>query len=178
MEDFTFPIITTNNLVRLAVLPPLWRISSVNNQSDEFEFQENGRKRHVCRSFSEVEDQIMHKDAYGRTIGGNDEKAETEEKMDMLWEDFNEELQDSCNAIGNSSIGSSGSDSEPHHYYYHHHKYNSKNLEKEFETADEYGHEEAMPTKKKNMELVLKMMKKLGLLQNKGRIKKRGHKYY
>ncbi|KAK4417452.1 hypothetical protein Salat_2570800 [Sesamum alatum] len=180
MEEFTFPIITTsNNALRLAVLPPLWRISSISNQPDEFEFHENGRKRHVCRSFSEVEDQIMQKDAYGRTAARNDETTQTEEaeeKMDMLWEDFNEELQGNAN----SYIESSGSDSEPRYYY--HHKYNSKNLEEGFETAEEYSintvHQETtMPKKKKNLELVLKMMKKLVFLQNKARIKKRGHKY-
>lgn len=172
-EEFSFPVISSNNVVNLALLPPLWRISSINHSDiDDAELeQQNGRKRKIFTTFSAGE--IMKK----MDASENDEKAEAEaqEKMDVLWEEyFNEELQGTT--VIDSTAGSDSDQFAHHHHPYYHN--DSSNWE-ESETGEEYCnnvHELKMMTpKKKNSELVVKkMVKKLFLLQNMATIKKRG----
>ncbi|CAI9108842.1 OLC1v1008540C1 [Oldenlandia corymbosa var. corymbosa] len=83
-EDFTFPIITTtsttnNKVTYLAeVAPSLWRISSLEVHPNSYHLQVeviNGRKGFSTARFSEM------------AVDANYQ----EDKMDMLWEDFNDD---------------------------------------------------------------------------------------
>ncbi|GAB4861427.1 hypothetical protein Ancab_036630 [Ancistrocladus abbreviatus] len=98
-EDFTFPI---NNASRAFLdSPPLWYASSIASPSEE---QTNGHQetRNVKtqrRSFSCVEGAVMKRST---TDGGSEEEEDNEvqnsgeEKMDSLWEDFNDEVCKAC----------------------------------------------------------------------------------
>lgn len=66
-EDFSFPKMSYQ-LPNMAVTPWLWRISST----------------------------VYPADYYEGEAAADDQRSECEEKMDMLWEDFNEELQRVC----------------------------------------------------------------------------------
>lgn len=152
-EEFTFPIITTNDVVHLnTVLPPLWRISSINSDSGADPDHQSGRRRR--KIFSEITDNGARDEEL--TVVGKSEEAE--EKMDILWEDFNEEL-----SIQSSSAAASISEDD--------HNYNG---EEEFETAQEFDDFIPTSTKKKNLELVVKMLKKVFLIQNMAHFKKTG----
>lgn len=135
-EEFTFPVINATNQ---AILPPLWRICSVNYDN---EIEENGRKRRIFhRSFSEVEEEIRRKN--------EEETKADEEKMDLLWEDLNESDDDS------SSV-ESGFD-----------QYVSDCVQ-EFGELGGYGNVEIgkrSKKKKTNLVVVVKMLKKLFFVQ-------------
>lgn len=92
MEDFSFPAVQTDH-DSACNLPfphfaasPLWFLSSVSNE------------KATCRkSFSSVEEATKVADTLGVSSLSDDEDARRqlvskEEKMDMLWEDFNDEL--------------------------------------------------------------------------------------
>ncbi|CAA2962174.1 Hypothetical predicted protein [Olea europaea subsp. europaea] len=146
-EDFTFPRVDPEHLT---IIPSLWRISSlVHSNRTDFDL-ENGTRGQIFRnSFSKVQGE-MNKGARKAAA------AEEEEKMDMLWEDFNEEMIHQSI----SSAESSGSDSEP------------ENKEEAIEECSRC-HLESVSPKKKNLVLVVKVFKKLFLLQNEALIKKR-----
>ncbi|KAG8383341.1 hypothetical protein BUALT_Bualt04G0002400 [Buddleja alternifolia] len=183
-DEFTFPVITNNNVaVNLTVLPPLWRISSINNNNSadaELELQENGRKRTRIfrRSFIEIEAQIGKVEEEEEEEEEYDDvkaKAE-EEKMDMLWEDFNDnlhlQLQGAVNSCSSTSSACSGYEFERNNN--NNNYYNGEEFGSREESTDDIVHDHNTPTKKKNFEVVVvKMLKKLSLLQNMAKIKKR-----
>lgn len=89
-EEFSFPIITGNNnctnVVHLTVLPPLWTRSPSYSCSASDHHSVIRRNRFLTRSFSHVEAQLLLlKPQDGELVGTEIQ----EEKMDMLWEDFN-----------------------------------------------------------------------------------------
>ncbi|OAY35211.1 hypothetical protein MANES_12G081400v8 [Manihot esculenta] len=71
-EDFSFPKIT-NPLPQFSVSPSLWHVSSVVYPDDERE----------AAGFADYKSSSCFESG----------ELDEEEKMDMLWEDFNEELQ-------------------------------------------------------------------------------------
>lgn len=79
-EDFTFPVISSNNAaVNLSLLPPLWRISD-SDQTSAAAIQ----RRPFASQIIKIDD----------AAEGAEAEAESQEKMDLLWEDFNEESAD------------------------------------------------------------------------------------
>ncbi|KAL8482599.1 hypothetical protein ACS0TY_028680 [Phlomoides rotata] len=104
-EDFTFPATTTTPLPRFIDSPPFWRCStapsptshltkSPENSKDKGEDKE---EKLILRSFQEFEANIINK----RDIISNDD--EEEEKMDMLWEDLNDEFSKNSGKITRNS---------------------------------------------------------------------------
>ncbi|GMH22413.1 hypothetical protein Nepgr_024256 [Nepenthes gracilis] len=91
-EDFTFPIDDSASQTFLGS-PPLWRTSSARSPSPSHEEQAQGceesGKVNQGRSFSS-----MKGAAAGRSKTGASEEDDPEQgvTMDLLWEDFNEEL--------------------------------------------------------------------------------------
>ncbi|PIN15786.1 hypothetical protein CDL12_11595 [Handroanthus impetiginosus] len=183
-EEFSFPIISSNNVVHLTVLPPLWRISSINqSDADRLELQENAgrniinKRKVISRSFSEVEGEIINKennDTINLEKAEAEAEAEAQEKMDMLWEDFNDE------AASNYSVENTTA-SDTHELFNDHTTNNDFHVPEysEFEGDQPNStivHESERPCRKrkKQLETVGKMIKKLFLLQNMARIKKRG----
>ncbi|MBA0787671.1 hypothetical protein Gotri_027456 [Gossypium trilobum] len=82
-EDFSFPKIT-NPLPQFTSLPSLWRVTSLvypeygdNNEEEE----EPMRRKNLSVSCLSSESEANKRD------------GEDREKMDMLWEEFNEELK-------------------------------------------------------------------------------------
>ncbi|MBA0617108.1 hypothetical protein Godav_026582 [Gossypium davidsonii] len=82
-EDFSFPKIT-NPLPQFTSLPSLWRVTSLvypeygdNNEEEE----EPTRRKNLSVSCLSSESEANKRD------------GEDREKMDMLWEEFNEELK-------------------------------------------------------------------------------------
>ncbi|KAL4352800.1 hypothetical protein GQ457_06G034520 [Hibiscus cannabinus] len=80
-EDFSFPKIT-NPLPQFTSLPSLWRVSSViypeyEEEEEEEEAAASLQRKSLSFSFSSE----------------SDAKKRDPEKMDMLWEEFNEELK-------------------------------------------------------------------------------------
>ncbi|XP_019200238.1 PREDICTED: uncharacterized protein LOC109193861 [Ipomoea nil] len=83
-EDFCFPT-TANNLAHLNMTmtsPSLWRIPS---QSEKVAGERHKWRR---KSHSDLEEKSRRQEENEAAGGG------AEEKMDMLWEDFNEELHE------------------------------------------------------------------------------------
>ncbi|KAK8325671.1 hypothetical protein V6Z12_A11G066800 [Gossypium hirsutum] len=83
-EDFSFPKIT-NPLPQFTSLPSLWRVTSLvypeygdNNEEEE---EEPMRSKNFSVSCLSSESEANKRD------------GEDREKMDMLWEEFNEELK-------------------------------------------------------------------------------------
>ncbi|KAJ8631040.1 hypothetical protein MRB53_024363 [Persea americana] len=114
-EDFTFPTITDNNSLYQLHFPSfntssLWHVSpTVSDLSDAKQLPQGGKeftleqKTHQRRSFSSVEggkkaENLSRELEFSHwgypNFNGDEEKSEfggDEEKMDMLWEDFNDE---------------------------------------------------------------------------------------
>ncbi|KAH6833823.1 hypothetical protein C2S53_009832 [Perilla frutescens var. hirtella] len=88
-EEFTFPVISSGTAVNLSLLPPLWRIS---DGADSDKASTAGRQR---RTFAT---QIFKLDERG-----TEAEEGSQEKMDLLWEDFNEELMRSSSAASSDS---------------------------------------------------------------------------
>ncbi|KAL8047393.1 hypothetical protein ABFX02_08G238800 [Erythranthe guttata] len=204
VEEFTFPIINNNTSSNkdvdpsTAVLPPLWRIPSINNegavhgrritkilttfvssshhelpqaQGEIINFNSGdhaaSNNNNNNSSAEEVEDENI-------VVAAKSEEAAAElEKMDVLWEDFNEELLlQSCSNTG-SSISESHIDHHLHsnnNYYY---TYGGELFDKRNESV------EKSTKRRKNLELVFKMFKKVFLLPNNNiaaaTVKKTGH---
>ncbi|KAL6315588.1 hypothetical protein AAG906_000894 [Vitis piasezkii] len=106
-EDFSFPIVS-DAFPRFIDSPPLWHASSAtlchegpttSNTSGQQEDDEEGG---CFASTSKPVDHPRRKsfscvETGGRMAGGGDEIEDDEEdRMDMLWEDFNEELHNRC----------------------------------------------------------------------------------
>ncbi|CAA0839279.1 Unknown protein [Striga hermonthica] len=159
-EDFTFPVIITSNNVN--VFPSLWRISSV-DESDNICAQNSERQIGVIfRKRIFTSSPYLESDKNGKLDGGS--KAD-EEKMDVLWEDFNEELlQD---GLGNDFESNSNDVSNCHM------ELSSDCSEFCYINGDDENDDdfeglkmECGILKRKNLELWGKMLKKLFLLQN------------
>ncbi|XP_057787346.1 uncharacterized protein LOC131004658 [Salvia miltiorrhiza] len=141
-EEFTFPVISSNatDTVNLTLLPPLWRIS------DSDETTSAARQRRPFAS------QIIKTDDEAEKGQGAEAEAESQEKMDLLWEDFNEELQSSAD-----SSGSEFSEETSQHHC------------DEFEDLEECANVRQLKlirAKPKKMESLVKVMKKLFSLSN------------
>lgn len=155
-EEFTFPVIrsSSSTAVNLALLPPLWRISD-NVDSDQGSTA--GRQRRTFAS------QIFKIDdaADNREGAGAGEEVESQEKMDLLWEDFNEELQ-SAAASSDSDFSEKTSQ----------HRDSNNSSGEEFETLEECANVRQLKlirSKPKKMESLVKVMKKLFSPQNTAR---------
>lgn len=87
-EDFSFPKIS-NPLPHFAISPSLWRVTSVVYPDFSEEEEEHEPEKKLTRkSFScSFETDRDHHNQENNRLSSADE-----EKMDMLWEDFNEEL--------------------------------------------------------------------------------------
>ncbi|XP_010912579.1 uncharacterized protein [Elaeis guineensis] len=116
MDEFSFPTIPVEQ-EPLCQLPfPLWFVSSIADQETD---------HHHRRSFSSPEEAAKMADALelassALSLDDKDQFLNDEERMDMLWEDFNEELRRmSCDrkmdaANGEASSNSSSTDSRRH----------------------------------------------------------------
>ena len=85
-EDFSFPKVSANPIPHFIISPSLWRVTSLVYPDYNLD-EDYGRGEGFSRNnFSRVE---------SKTKSENDAPnlESPEEKMDMLWEDFNEELQ-------------------------------------------------------------------------------------
>ncbi|XXG65520.1 hypothetical protein AAC387_Pa05g3200 [Persea americana] len=101
-DDFTFPIITENNsLYHLHYpsfkTPSFWCVSSPLPEQGKLSFEQ---KTHQRRSFSTLEgdkrtDNLTRDLAFLANFNGSNDVGffVDEDKMDMLWEDFNDELR-------------------------------------------------------------------------------------
>nr|GMD20444.1 uncharacterized protein LOC109193861 [Ipomoea batatas] len=144
-EDFCFPTIA-NNLAHLnmTTTPSLWRIPS---QSEKVAGE---RHKWRLKSYSELEEKSRRQDKDEAAGGG------AEEKMDMLWEDFNEELQQNHETAVLDSL----------------------RLPEGFSTSNRAGEEGAAEMCKASgggpfsLLLVMKMLKKLLMLQNSAALKR------
>ncbi|KAG6394597.1 hypothetical protein SASPL_145186 [Salvia splendens] len=85
-EEFTFPVISSNAALNLALLPPLWRISDPDQTSTA-----TAHRRQFASQAVKIDD--AEEDAQREEAG-----SESQEKMDLLWEDFNEGLQSSADS--------------------------------------------------------------------------------
>ncbi|KAL2231906.1 uncharacterized protein LOC105177640 [Sesamum indicum] len=93
-EDFSFPATTTDSPPRFIESPPLWRHSP--SPTSHHQKPEKSRDKRVEdeEKFS-FQPSLLHEDE--------------EEKMDMLWEDLNDESSRSCGKMEqNSDIPSPG----------------------------------------------------------------------
>lgn len=89
MDDFSFPTVPASQEPLCQVPFPLWFVSSIADQKKTF--------HHRRRSFSSSEEVAKIADALGmaspaHSEGGRHQFLDDEERMDLLWEDFNEEL--------------------------------------------------------------------------------------
>lgn len=89
MDDFSFPTVPVSQEPLCQVPFPLWFVSSMADQKSI---------HHRRRSFSSAEEAAKIADALEMVAspalseGGRYQFLNDEERMDMLWEDFNEEL--------------------------------------------------------------------------------------
>ncbi|KAG6392823.1 hypothetical protein SASPL_147050 [Salvia splendens] len=141
-EEFTFPVISSNAALNLALLPPLWRISDPDQASTA-----TAQRRQFASQFIKIDD----------AADGQREEAESEsqEKMDLLWEDFNEGLQSSAD----SELSEETSEN-------HHSNSNNKSGGDEFEDLDleecaNVRQLRLIRAKPKKMESLVKVVKKL-----------------
>ncbi|KAL7104665.1 hypothetical protein ACP275_08G260100 [Erythranthe tilingii] len=173
----------SNNVVdpSTAVLPPLWRIPSINNEDAV-----HGRRRitkiltttfvsssQLPQAQAEVEEEDQNNIVTCVKSEEEEAAAEILEKMDVLWEDFNEELLlQSC-----STTGSSISESHIDHHHLHTNNNNYYTYgERLFDKRNESSVEKSTK-RRNNLELVFKMFKKVFLLPNIAAptVKKTGH---
>ncbi|KAG1331169.1 hypothetical protein COCNU_02G011370 [Cocos nucifera] len=108
MDEFSFPTIPVEQ-EPLCQLPfPLWFVSSIASQETD---------HHHRRSFSSPEEAAKIADALelassALRLDGGDRFLSDEERMDMLWEDFNEELRRmSCDRKVDAANGDASSNS-------------------------------------------------------------------
>lgn len=157
-EDFTFPATTTNPPPRFIDSPPLWRCSTApsptspeNSKGKEVDKEE----KVVLRSFQEFKaNNINTRDIISR------DDDEEEEKMDMLWQDLNDEFSRNSGKIAqNCDVHSPGNGVEI-------------NCVKALKLSKNNGH--MISGKKTNILVFIKALKKVFLLHNSHRtIKKR-----
>ncbi|XP_008799060.1 uncharacterized protein LOC103713813 [Phoenix dactylifera] len=109
MDEFSFPAVPVEQ-EPLRQLPfPLWFMSSAANQKSDH--------HHHRRSFSSSEEAAEIADALAMASpalseDGGDRFLTDEERMDMLWEDFNEELRRmSCDRKRDAANGEASSNS-------------------------------------------------------------------
>lgn len=175
-EEFSFPTIYNNNVTHFTVTSSLWRISSLEVYSDFDQFEITGEKGIFRGSFPRDIGETEGEFHRGLT------EMEVENKMDLLWEDFNNEDHDEDDGDddedfdqGQSSLGISGLED--------HESYEKNGLEDAAELCcvQTLKMSKTGPTslvlsqKKHKMVLVLKfLMKKLLLLQKMARMKRRG----
>lgn len=149
-EDFTFPATTTDPPPRFIDSPPLWRSSTTprpkNSKGKEVEDEE----KFVLRSFQEFKAKSLGKKD---TISPDEEE---EEKMDMLWQDLNDEFSRKSGKLAqNCDVSSPGNDQV------------EINCVKALKLSKNNG-------KKPNILVFIKVLKKVFLLHNSHRtIKKR-----
>lgn len=151
-EEFTFPVIrSSSTAVNLALLPPLWRIS---DDVDSDQGSTAGRQRRTFAS------QVLKIDDTANS--GEGEEAESQEKMDLLWEDFNEELQSAAAVSSDSDFSEKTIQ----------HRDSDNSSRDEFETLEECANVRQLKlirAKPKKMESLVKVMKKLFSAQNTAR---------
>ncbi|KAG1369962.1 putative Glutamate-1-semialdehyde 2,1-aminomutase 1 [Cocos nucifera] len=108
MDDFSFPTVPASQEPLCQVPFPLWFVSSIADQKTV---------HHRRRSFSSAEEAAKIADALETASpaiseGGRYHFLDDEERMDMLWEDFNEELcRPSCDHRRGPVNGEVSSDS-------------------------------------------------------------------
>lgn len=164
-EDFSFPTMIGDNYPCSIDSPPLWHLSPAaspnscydqeNNKEEEEEEDEEEEEEED--SFAPKPIQNTQRRSFSNVEGGkktlNDEKEDDgEEKMDMLWEDFNEELcRTSCSSRSNTSSS-------------------RDNMVKlgcvKAMAATPQNPGTALSTRKPGMLVMVKVLKKLFLLQN------------
>ncbi|GER27958.1 cysteine proteinases superfamily protein [Striga asiatica] len=170
-EDFTFPVIITSNDVN--VFPSLWRICSI-DQSDNCAHNSEHQIGIIFRKRIFTSLPHLESDKNGKLDGGS--KAD-EEKMDELWEDFNEELlQDGLgnNLETNFSDGSNCPLELSSNYSEICYSNGDDQSDDWFRDDFEEGLKmECGILKRKNLDLWGKMLKKLFLLQNIAAVKKK-----
>ena len=91
-EEFSFPKVSTNPIPHFTISPSLWRVSSLvypdDNNLDEDNNVRDGGDGFCRNSCAYLEESKIKRET--TTDGARLESSE--EKMDMLWEDFNEEI--------------------------------------------------------------------------------------
>ncbi|KAL7144230.1 hypothetical protein ABFS83_08G245200 [Erythranthe nasuta] len=211
VEEFTFPIINNNNTgsnnvvhVSTAVLPPLWRIPSINNEAAV-----HGRRitkilttfvsssHELPQAQAQAQGEIINYNSGDHASASNNNNSAAEEvedennivvaakseeaaaaeleKMDVLWEDFNEELL----LQSSSNTGSSISESHIDHHLHSNNNYYTYGGELFDKINGNESSVEKSTKRRKNLELVFKMFKKVFLLPNNNiaatTVKKTGH---
>ncbi|KAJ9171030.1 hypothetical protein P3X46_019083 [Hevea brasiliensis] len=144
-EDFSFPKIT-NPLPHFAISPSLWRVSSIVYPDDERE-----AAGFAGKSLSSLESEVL---------------ANKEEKMDMLWEDFNEELQ-RVSSLGKNKQLSESPSSSPSSSTRDHQELQLYCVQAV--TMSKPG--SVYQPKKQSLVMVVKVLKKIFLLQKSAQIK-------
>lgn len=88
-EEFTFPIISNDTSPATIDSPPLWHLSPASSPEPYFHHRKEENK-FLCiqrKSCSDIPNPNSNQDEEE-----DQEEEEKDEKMDVLWEDFNEEL--------------------------------------------------------------------------------------
>ncbi|XP_040998160.1 uncharacterized protein LOC121244204 [Juglans microcarpa x Juglans regia] len=179
-QDFSFPIIGDNFPCSIDS-PPLWHLSpaaSANSCHEEeeeanscHEEEEEEEEEEDCFAPKPIQNSQRRSFSYvkggGKLMNGEKEDDDEEEKMDMLWEDFNEELMcriTSCSSRSNAYASSS--------------RDNNNMVELgcvKAMAATPKNPGTALSTRKPGMLVMMKVLKKLFLLQNSHRkLKRRG----
>ncbi|KAI3460648.1 hypothetical protein Pfo_017311 [Paulownia fortunei] len=102
-EDFSFPATTTHPPPCFIESPPLWRPVTRLGNSGSFKDEEveDKEKFNLCSS-----QEFKASNFYQRKSSCYDENYE-DEKMDILWEDWNEEVSRTCGKTAEESDNSS-----------------------------------------------------------------------
>ncbi|XVE83479.1 hypothetical protein DITRI_Ditri16bG0091400 [Diplodiscus trichospermus] len=92
-EDFSFPKIK-NPLPQFTSLPSLWRVSSLAYPEEEEEEDEDDDHDHDHEGKEDADRQVLNFQRKSFSISYLlESESNNMEKMDMLWEEFNEELK-------------------------------------------------------------------------------------
>ncbi|KAK4413294.1 hypothetical protein Salat_2742000 [Sesamum alatum] len=89
-EDFSFPATTTDSPPRFIESPPLWRHSPSPTSHHQKPKRSKGKEAEDEEKFNFAPSLLHHED-------------DEEEKMDMLWEDLNDESSRSCGKMEQGS---------------------------------------------------------------------------
>lgn len=162
-EDFSFPATTTDSPPRFIDSPPLWRCSPSPAPSPTA-----GHEKREKLKGKEVDDEEKFnlwsfQKFRARSIdkkNSNSHDEDEEEKMDMLWEDLNDEFSRSCGKMAqNSDTSSPGREVQI-------------NCVKALKLSKANGH--MLSGKKPSILVFIKVLKKVFLMHNSHRtIKKR-----
>lgn len=103
-EDFSFP---TENVPSCIESPPLWHSSPAASSSDSHQ-EETAKELEEVRTERRRFSCIENGQKIAKRDGNEEEEEDQEETMDLLWENFNEELSRSQSSLRANSEKFSG----------------------------------------------------------------------